>query len=91
MEAVEPADGAEGDVELAGGRVGLQHVCHAHVARFEVSVHDGLVRQRRPVDGPAPCAVVVDNVSALDHEVLHEAVEPGALVPELGLQTNKQL
>ena len=59
----------------------LSRVCHGEEARrvmpqLEVLVLEG----SRAVYGGDACAVVVDEISALDHEVLDDAVEGGSLV-----------
>ena len=68
-----------------GARVGHGQSPGSAVLEFEV-----FVRELLAVDGLAAGAVAAGEVAALDHEVLDDAVERGALVPEPALARRKR-
>lgn len=68
------------DEELASIRVGSP-VGHTQEARTVVFEREVLVRHRLgAVDGGASCAISVEEVAALEHEILDDSVEFGAFV-----------
>lgn len=81
MLAVEPRAGDGGDEEL--GAVGVRaRVRHGEHARRGVSEREALVGELGAVDGLAAGAVASREVTALEHELLDDAVEAAALVAE---------
>eukprot|EP00964_Phaeocystis_antarctica_P021275 scaffold11799_cov63-Phaeocystis_antarctica.AAC.4 len=77
--AIEPLRLAQRDEEL--GAVGVRPaVGHGHDAGARVLEVEVLVVELRPVDGLGARAVVVREVSAVDDELLHHAMEEAALV-----------
>lgn len=81
--SVEPVAFAAGDEELGAVRVraGVGHREEARAGVAEVKV---LVRERLSVDRDAPRAVALEDVAALDHELLDHSVERRLQVARLG-------
>ena len=79
--AIEPAGDDGGDEELGAVGVGTA-VGHGEEAGLGVAELVVLICELVAVDGLAASAVAAGEVTALDHEVLDDAVELGALVAE---------
>ena len=77
---VEPLRLGARDEELAPVAV-RPAVRHGEEPRPGVPADEILIRELAPVDAHAPRAVALEEVPALDHEVLDHAVELRALVP----------
>mmetsp|Transcript_47837 Transcript_47837/g.97364 ORF Transcript_47837/g.97364 Transcript_47837/m.97364 type:complete len:206 (+) Transcript_47837:82-699(+) len=89
--AVQPARHDSGDEKLRAVGVGTS-VGHGQQARAGVLHLEVLVGKLHAVDGLATSAVEVGEVTALEHEVIDDTVEDGALVGQrLAARTNTLL
>lgn len=79
--AVQPGAGNGGDEELRSVGV-LASVSHGQEVGLVVSVEEVLVSKLFAVDGLATSAVVVGEVTSLDHEVRDDSVEDSSSVAE---------
>lgn len=81
MLAIEPGGDDGGDEELGAVGVGTA-VGHGEEAGLGVTEVEVLISKLVAVDGLAASAVAAGEVTTLDHEVLDDTVELGALVAE---------
>lgn len=88
MAAVKPASDDSGDEELAAVSV-RAGIGHGKKTRASVLDAEVLVREFRAVDRLAADAGVVSEVTALDHEVGNDTVEPRTRVTEAFLASGK--